>query len=228
MLERVSLRANAVVVNCLPSWEAVERSFKERAKEEYLDDTVQLRQVYDWYQYKLSKSTSLVGLTYDYEKDRMDDLVHNLDVILSNTPTHGVDEPTAGFCVASYLIVGEKYADHKENDPLGQYPFVSYSDLGCSRWLTQRLMNLGISENQLLWANMDADLDWLIKRSKPFYSLESAVILGKEAAKASTKILERHGIHRITMIDHPSYWRRFHAAETEGYEGILNLALKGG
>lgn len=227
MLERVSLRSNTIVVNCRPPWEAVEASFKERKKEEYLDDEVQLRQVYDWYRFRLGKATILPCISYDYTRDRVDSLIVSISAFLSGFPVHAATQPTAGNLVGRYLIVGENFADHKENDPLQQYPFVSYSDMGCSRWLTQRLSRIGVNESQLLWANMDADLHWLINQMGVYGQPESAVFLGQKAAKSWTKFVEQK-VNRVTMIDHPSYWRRFHASETEGYEGILNLALKGG
>jgi hypothetical protein len=200
MLERLAMRCGAVVVHCRPPWAKVKQTYLSRREEEYLENDNQLRVVYDLYG---KNRTGLPELMYDYtaEPELRPMLVDALRM-----PQHPLDVQSAGNWGARTVLVGEGFAYQKDCDALYQWPFASFSKLGCSQWLTEQLGDHDVWEKDLLWINADQDLSVL-------YDLEPEriVALGKEACTQ----LYRLKIMAAT-VPHPQHHKRFNI--TKPYE----------
>lgn len=200
MLERLAMRCGAVVIHCRPSWEYVQRVYLSRREEEYLESSNQLQVVYDQYG---EHRTGLPELMYDYteEAELKPVLIEEL-----RTYQHPLNLQSAGNWGAETVLIGEGFAHQKGCDAFYQWPFASFSKLGCSQWLTRQLDQHNIGEQELLWINADQDLSVL-------YDLqpERVVALGKEAHAQLYKL-------KITAatVPHPQYHKRFSA--TKPYE----------
>ena len=199
MLERLALRCSPVVVLCDPGWEAVEASFRRRKAQELLQDTQQLRQVYDLYR---SPGTLLPTCVHDYTKSGFEDLLGA--ILLARThpahPAHPLGAHTAGSRRARVLLVGESFGKPKAHDPLYQWPFASFSRAGCSWWLTEQLDQADLGETQLLWANADMPF-FEVLREGPERLL---VALGTQASEQLTRLGLAH-----ETVQHPQAWKRF-------------------
>lgn len=205
MLERLAMRCAAIIVRCNPGWEAVKASY-ETGREEMLTDVGQLRQVYDAY---CCMETALPVIEYDY---RTDFLISNIAADLRTEP-HLIQTRSAGNQRAKIMLVGESFAERKNDDAWYQWPFASFSKQGCSWWLTEQLDIRGISEADLLWINSD---DPSLYYSDHWADSDKKVIaLGKEASAVLSKI---HIDHTITR--HPQYIKRFGGA---GEYELFNL-----
>lgn len=84
-LETLALQASMpFLVLCLPSWEAVERSFAQRRGEEMLKGVTQLSQVYRAYDdlsfKRMRDASRLPTLIYNYERMRPEDLFELLEI----------------------------------------------------------------------------------------------------------------------------------------------------
>lgn len=198
MLERIAYRCGAVVVLCLPAWETVKRNYLSRQGSEMLRSTDQLFNVYHLYRQTV---THLPMMTFDFEKMSSD---IQSTVSLMRTPCHSLNHGTVGNWDAPVILVGEKLAERKDQDPWFQAPFVSFSGEGCSRWLTTELADHGISEKSLLWVNSDDDLEFIDE-----LDWEPKVIaLG---VKAQTELYKLKV--EAAAVEHPQSWKRFHARE---------------
>lgn len=212
VLDRIALRAGAVVVKCLPPWAHVRACFTSRVDDEYLDNEQQLLQVYGQYQHDLN--SDLHEVEHDYTQHlneslslvaatRVKPLVEQLRL---KSPPHSIRVNSSGNWNAPVVIVGEDFGEHKNNDALFQSPFGSLNGNGCSLWLSDRLAEAGISEQSLLWVNADElervpeFIDW--HASKRF------VALGE---KAFTTLARLKAPSPITF-PHPQYWKRFQNA----------------
>lgn len=198
MLERLAMRCGAIVILCMPDKDTCVKNFLGRRSVEMLDDEVQLSKVYDSYLHEVD--TELTELSYDYE---------NPPVGFENLPDwfdafgmhqHPVDVRSAGNWHAETVLVGDTFAHHKDNDPLYQWPFASFGDAGCSRWLTRQLASAKVGEFDLLWVNADQDLRFLGDGST-----RRIIALGRNAATRLTELSIRHD-----LVPHPQAWKRFH------------------
>lgn len=118
---------------------------------------------------------------------------------------------------AKFVLVGDKpnYRDWRRT-----WPFVAYAN--SSLYLTKAMSQLGLDETQFLWTNASCPESHLSALAQNWPMLKF-IALGGEAAKE----LSRLGIACRT-IAHPSYARRFQAADgVEGYAGLLKSALLG-
>ena len=195
MLERLAMRCGVVVVNCLPAWETVQANWLRRQADELLDTPEQLRVVYE--QYQLQR-TAMPGVTFDYTRDP-DHLGSMLEAVrIMRLPSHHVNVRSAGNMNAPTILVGEGFGEVKEHDPFYQWPFASFSDQGCSQWLTDQLHQHGIGERALLWLNADQNLEVLHDHPGQLIALGSVA----EAA------LYRLKLSAIT-VPHPQHHRRF-------------------
>ena len=206
MLERIALTANTLVVQCRAPWRHIEKTFQARRGQEYLANTTQLFEVAKLYD-GLPANTMLPLVRFDFSYSSALDVLSSMSSMASRP--HSTNINTAGNIDAPVLIVGEEFADHDNDSPLRQWPFVSFQGRGCSRWLTLQLHHAGIRENDLLWINSDqlplivgalfdvSDEDRGDKRLK-------VVALGEEARRAC-------GEARLDSIAfaHPQYWKRF-------------------
>jgi hypothetical protein len=121
------------------------------------------------------------------------------------TAPHPLVVPSAGYLDAKHVVVGEAFADQKEHDTLYQVPFVSFSNLGCSTWLTAHLALNGVSERQLLWANADhPSLSNLLMR----YPRRAVYALGDKAAAALKDPCLRNALE-LVKLPHPQFSKRF-------------------
>lgn len=195
MLERLAMRCGAVVVRCDPGWEAVKANYLSRKHIEMLDNEHQLKTVYDLY---AEQTTDLPELVYNYadhptapclliEKRRM--------------TQHPLNVASAGNWGAKIVLVGESFAERKDQDAFYQWPFASFSGEGCSQWLTDQLGE--VAESDLLWLNADQDLSVL-------YDLqpEKVIALGNQAYDQ----LYRLKITAAT-VPHPQSWKRFNTRQ---------------
>jgi len=202
-LERLALRCGAVVINCRVPWEKTLATWEQRKGVEYLKTADALREVWELYGVL---ETSLLQFPRDYtvggpfvDPRRIIKEVAYQYV----SPPHPLNQRTAGDWNAHIVLVGEAFAALKDGDHSYQWPFGSFHESGCSRWLTRQLDSLsGTTERDLLWVNAD-QLDpiasaWL--RSK-----NEVIALG---VKASVRLTDLGINHRI--VPHPQSWKRFH------------------
>jgi hypothetical protein len=197
MLERLAMRCGAVVVKCQPAWETVKANYLSRKHMEMLDNEHQLKTVYDLY---AGQSTALPVLNYDYTKGdlfKIDKMAIDLEPM--RFIRHPLDMTSAGNWEARVVLIGEAFAERKDNDAWYQWPFASFSGEGCSQWLAEKLDLIEVSEDQILWLNSDQDLSVL-------YDLdpERIIALGNQAYDQ----LYRLKIKAAT-VPHPQAWKRF-------------------
>lgn len=194
MLERLAYRCGAVVVRCLPPWETVRANFMRRKELEMLENDKQLRLVYELYE---TEPTDLPVLDYSY--------VHSPDLprlLLESLRRrrHLIDVASAGNIEASTVLVGEAFGHHKDGDSFYQWPFASFSNEGCSRWLTAQLREAKISEDCLFWINADQNLNELRYRA----GQTPVMALGERAYNELKKLnISAH------KLPHPQAWKRF-------------------
>ena len=210
MLERLAMRCATLVVLCQPPVETCLANFRSRKGEEYLDNELQLAKVYKAY---TQITTQLPMATYAYTLTP-DGLACLIAWDFARSLPHRTAVRTAGNFEARILVVGEQFAAHKEHDPWYQWPFASFSNLGCSHWLTQLLSDNKIDENDLLWINADE----LFKAPDLLHMVNHVVALGTMAHE----IIDSHGIEHIT-VPHPQQHKRFKS----GTEYPLITLLKG-
>ena len=216
LLERVAMRSRAQVVRCLPPWEIVRENYEHNKDNEMLSSTAQLKVVYDDY-VKLPADTDLPIIDYDYSTSPRPDEVIEAQRLLHIF--HPADLVSAGNLSAPVLLVGEELAAIKNQDTLYQWPFASFSGLGCSRWLTEKLDRAGISEKHLLWVNADQDLLRLYPANK------RVVTLGVVARETLSKLRDAMP-SVIHSVPHPQHWRRFHASDTYPLPAFLRKLLE--
>jgi hypothetical protein len=155
MLERLALRCGAVMVRCNPGWDAVLKSYLSRKHLEMLENDGQLHQVFDLY---AREHTDLPEVEFDYTRRNSVDY----DAIeAARTPRHPLALQSAGNLNANVVLVGEAFAERKDCDPFYQWPFASFSNAGCSQWLSRQLDAIDCGEQDLLWMNADQDLSIL-------------------------------------------------------------------
>lgn len=194
MLERLAMRCAATVIHCRPPLEACLASYRSRKGEEMLKSEAQLAEVYALYG---KVTTDLPSVHYDYTDPVSKDFSGFPHPQL--TRPHCTYWASAGSLDAKVLLVGDSFAEPKNEDPLYQWPFASHSEAGCSRWLTRLLHEARVQENQLLWVNAD-QVEALTALSQG----RQVVALGKVAGDA----LSARGIpHR--SVSHPQYHKRF-------------------
>jgi thymidylate kinase len=200
MLERLALRCSAAVVLCLPPLKKALGNFSKRKAEEMLDNEEQLTRVYEHYETKtMLDDTVLPVALYDYTKG-------DLDIsLVKRAKLHPLDLATAGNWDAPFVLVGDKFAEPKDQDAFYQWPFASFNDSGCSRWVTNELELESIYESELLWVNADQDLNFLNAKQNC-----SVIAMGIPAMDALKAIKFKEMAY---WIDHPQFWKRFKTDE---------------
>lgn len=210
MLERLAMRCATVVVRCSPGWEAIQASFAREDREEMLTNSIQLREVYEAYGRVL---TSMPLIDFDYTKGPLSR--QDLDVF--RTAPHRLDVLSAGNLNSDILLVGEEFGAVKNEDAWYQWPFASFSQQGCSQWLTKRLNAAGIAEDQLRWVNADQPL--FAELIKP---TDVVIALGTKAEHALLDL----GINMTGIFKHPQYHKRFNSGELYPLLPFLQGLLK--
>jgi hypothetical protein len=190
-LERLAWRCQTVVIRCLPPWERVLQNFGQRA--ELLNTTIELREVYDAY---ADLRTSLPMVTVNPFEQKPD-----LNIYSASVPHH-LHVPSAGNLRGRITLVGDKFGDLNDRNPLYQWPFGSLCQGGCSQWLGAQLDEAGISERDLFWVNADALTPAITRHCAQI------IALGGEAAKK----LRSLAVKEFVETTHPQYHKRFHAS----------------
>lgn len=208
MLERLALRCGGILIMCQTAWETVRDNYRKRKGQEMLKNEHQLREVYDLY--KLHRG-HLPWLGYDFQHAKLEDIYTASETI--RTPCHPLDVQSAGNWEANIILVGENFAERKDQDPWYQWPFASFSGEGCSQWLTSELEYVR-QESELLWVNADQDLRFLLDIDT---GLKQVVALGSKAGAELGKL----GISAVTVA-HPQHHKRFHSSQP--YE-LIKLIL---
>jgi hypothetical protein len=195
MLERLAYRCGAVVVKCQTDWERTKTNYLSRKHLEMLDNESQLAEVYSIYR---GMRTDLPMLCYDYQQFDMSDL--HSTIYKFRTGLHPLSVRSAGNSDAPVVLIGETFAERKNQDPFYQWPFASFSKDGCSYWLTEQLMHANIHESSLLWVNADQNLGFIQGRNI------TVITLGEQAKKAAKDFhLTVHA-----SVAHPQYAKRFY------------------
>lgn len=200
MLDRLAMRCGAVMVMCLPPWETVSLNYISRKKDEMLETESQLKKVYDIYS---STGCSLERIIYDYTQcagSPAAEIFESTSAV--RAPQHFVSVASAGNPRAGIALVGESFGERKDQDPWYQWPFASFSGVGCSAWLTDQLTMAGRGEEAFFWINSDQDLSILQGTDK------QVIALGNVAYDQLSK-------WKITadMVPHPAYQKRFSSSE---------------
>ncbi len=213
MLERLALRCGAVVVWCDPGLAQVKVTYEARHTSEVLNgkrvDFGNLARVHSLYE---EASTDLPEVYYNYMLDQQPSTMHWLinQVTARRNPCHPVGLLSAGNWDAKTVIVGQEFAYHKNQDPLYQWPFASFSQDGCSQWLAQQLDIVERSEADLLWVNADQMLTGIHLVGRKIISLGEEAGLKIDAQGKALKIED----NTFIKVPHPQFWKRFHAGKT--------------
>jgi len=200
MLDRLAMRCGAVVVMCLPGEEVAVANFNKRRAAEMLTDEAQLRAVYRRYAAHGLTDLPVYLHNYTYQDVRLE---HSTLLPQLRTPLHPALVRSAGNLEAKVVLVGESFAQHKPNDAYYQWPFASFSNGGCSQWVTQQLLEADISEQELMWVNADQ-----LNKHSTFQPHQRVIALGQKAHQT----LQQLGLDDV-MVEHPQFWKRFHANE---------------
>lgn len=206
MLERIAARCETIVVLCLPPLETCLEAWRTRASsgDEYVKAESTMKLIHAAYR---SMPTTLPTVIYDYTQ-HSEDALHRALRTVKLTEPHPLRIPSAGNLRAPIVIVGEKFAEVKNQDSRWQYPFVSFNKGGCSAWLTEQVA-LEMSEDQVLWVNADVpavDLVSLIEA----YPRKLIVTLGAEATTAVREL--NWSKSRVVSCEHPARAKRFHSS----------------
>lgn len=203
MLERLALRCGGSLIVCAPPLATCIANVGARGEKV----PVELAQVHNHYVMRTPGECCLPSEVIDYTRKQSFSRTEATDPIPH--PTRG----TAGNWDAAIVLVGEAFGEPKEGDRLYQWPFVSFSPLGCSVWLTEQLEFAGVGEDELLWVNADQLLDsQLLDHLKH----KTVIALGKKAARALASQDVTH-----FEVPHPQSWKRFHSGDEYPLHGVL-------
>lgn len=237
MLERVALRCDPLLVLCLPDLPTCTANYRARKGQELLRHEEDLASVWRAYRQLLHAQRSTWALAlpttvYDYaQEDSGGGLYRAVRGVaqlggnkhrgehggmMPGRLEHPLDVATAGNLAAPVVLVGEGFANQKNHDPLQQHPFVSFSGLGCSAWLTKGLLDVGMGEANLLWANADLGAETLRRVIAPF-KRERIYALGAKAFEALD------GLDGVVPVTHPQHAKRF--AYSKPYQLFEELRL---
>ncbi len=187
MLERLSMRCGAVVVKCLPSYENVLSTFESRKDFEMLDNTNQLKSVYDSY---VSLVTSLPEYLFDFTKGPLD-FVH-LDTLRMGR--HNVDTRSAGNINGVITMVyDDQFNIIGNDDPLYQCPFSSFGGGNHKVHVVNRkLIQANVPENELYWIHVD-DITTILRK------FDATFVLGEKSARRFGPASDRHFLDQLLM-----------------------------
>lgn len=210
MLSRLAMRCGGVVILCRPEWYYVRDSYLRRKQFEMLDNLGQLRDVYDFYGNLDFTSLPIIG--YDYTTSNNTAIAESY-IDSWRMPLHPKSMVSVGNLEAPLVIVGDSFSEQKDNDPLHKYPFVSFSDTGCSQWFTNQLR---VHENQLLWVSSNQELAESVEFLK---HVQRKFITFDESTK--TKLCGL-GVESVSA-KHPRIMKRFNGEDGKDYYSYLIL-----
>jgi len=197
MLERIALSCGAVVIRCDPGPETcvTNWSAKRSSENKAWENAAGVGKVVHAYR---ALRTELLVMDYDYTAQPK---LWEPELIDSfRLPVHDVTAPSAGALGAGVVLVGQDFADVKNDDCFHQYPFVSFTKVGCSHYITEQLAQAQLHERDLLWVNANM----LDENELIVSSTTHVVALGNVAAAALTN----RGIAHKEVV-HPAYAQRF-------------------
>jgi hypothetical protein len=205
-LERVALARGAVLVWCLPSYEACRRAYLARKQLEYLKDESTLKEVYEGFCHLAIREHALPTLTYNYEAEPHAQVF--VDFVEELRPPKNLGPGVGAFKPGVTLLVGERLS--RETAAL-DLPFASYSGAGCVGWLSERLEEWDVSERELYWVNAmdEGGRETSSERWLEHLSPKRVVTMGTVAEAWG----RRHVGNEIRTVPHPQYWKRFHHHE---------------
>jgi thymidylate kinase len=205
ILERLAFKCSAVVVRCDPGFDTVKQNFESRKKDELLDHTWQLSQIYSRY---TALDTALPVVKYDYRADKDGSALNDERIYDLRSPSHLVKYHTAGVWNSKIIIVGNKLSDYGPRDTLYRWPFGSLSALSYDHWLSAKLLEAGISEDRLCWINSSGDERVLQNfiDSDNTYDRRTFVILGREADDNFSRLLTDLVSPEKIVFPHPEDW----------------------
>ena len=202
LLNRLALRCRVIVVRCQPPFNVIQRNLAINHKDEHHGDLTAIRQVYQGYQ---EADFGLPTIDYDFTAEYDRELFY-YELKNGGTVPHQAGWRTAGSLLGKVALVGEAFASPSEHDPAYQWPFSSFSDSGCSQWLTRQLVQAKVPEQSLFWVNADhPQLDDVLQTLIAYNPDIYLVTLGAKADRQ----LRGLGLH-AAQAPHPQYWKRFH------------------
>lgn len=209
MLERAALRCGAMVINCLPPWPCVDQTYQRRHATEYVNTKTKMKQVYNIYT-QLAQQTDLSVTQFSYVKhpSKAQTLAAIRTFLTGASTPHLTSCRSAGALNAKIVLVGDQLAEVKAHDNLYQLPFISWSNHGCSSWLTAQLAKTGLKETQLLYVNAhdQSIINFFAQFTQTDLTRKQFIALGSAASTALT----RQGIKHL-LVPHPQHWKRFQA-----------------
>lgn len=218
MLERAALRCSAVVINCLPPWRQVHQIYHSRRAAEYVSTEQRMKSIYGLYA-QLAEQTDLAVMRFNYVKypTAAETLTAIKTFLMQAPPPHLTNCRSAGALNAQLVLVGDELSQLKSHDNLYQLPFISWSNNGCSGWLTAQLAAAKLKETQLLYLNTQDPYcaEFFTQFTRADLAAKQIITLGEKAADTLT----HQGINYL-FAPHPQYWKRFHARQNYP---LLNL-----
>ena len=214
MLERVLLANQSVLIACMTDYDTCYSVWAEQKtmRHELVKDDGHFREIWEAYR-SLFEKVSLPKVDYDFTSDDIDSTVKYADTQRS-PKNHG---PGIGnYNDGCVVLIGEE-VNHKET--VNGWPFVALG--GSSYWLTELLLEAGISEKGLYWVNAIDPVgkvtpsDWLKPSDElvPTHLTPSKIVaLGTTAAIWCKKAgLDKD--HTVITVPHPAHHKRFKSRE---------------
>lgn len=207
MLDRVLMGLSAVIVYCDPGEEAMTRVWAERAAsgKELVKDRSLFAEIVKRYGAVL-REQEVPWRRWSYLEAGADPLgQYFMDARGHENTGPGIGDWHPG---GSTLLVGEQV-----NGSPGtlDWPFTGWA--GSSRWLAEQLTSWGVPERNLYWVNaVTPSGEQLSPAFLADLQPRRVIALGKVA---ESWCLAHHGqeIISFSVVDHPQFWKRFHAKE---------------
>ena len=218
MLERILLGLNAFHVRPIPYYEVGLTHWSQRvaAGTELVKDPDAYNRL--WFRYhEIFRDSALPVVSFDHTEESWSDLneaIRRTQEAYPNNQGPGIGRWRSG----NILLVGDR-VNVKQPGSYHLWPFVGLG--GSSYWLTERLEEWGISEDNLYWVNVNnndpnspgqlVNPTWL-KILKP----SIIVALGREAQRWC----QYHKVKHVPTT-HPAAWKRFHSKQPYPLKSIL-------
>lgn len=223
MLERIALTYRAVVVYCLPSFNRCLRSWRARRDVEYLKTAVALREVHRGYARAVDDEV-LPHVIYDYSRTSIDALIKRVRSLRSTAYTFAGGPGIGRFRENEVvLLVGDVSNAHTQE--LSRYPFVSFTESGCSAWLARKLEDAGIPESALYWINATTCRG----ADTPRNFLRTLKPRGIVALGANARTWTLHPIAQRfprSWTNHPQFHKHFRSGEPYDLPELIKEFLK--
>ena len=155
MLERAALSRGALIIKCLPSFEACLESFNSRP--EYLGNTAELEEVYRKYSKWGESFIGVPSIDYNYETMRVEDIIDKIIAHDSSNPYGG----GGAFQTGNVLVLCSKWRVANVKPSAVVIPYVNFNEdvsetPSASKVITDELENLGLPESSIYWVNVES------------------------------------------------------------------------